>query len=139
MWFYKATVMAKLPEGRGILKSLDLSDSNDEDEINTNLILDSRGQAQNVKDARVYVFGETDITEKSYLEKTELVQLAEMRKRNERNDTPSVHSSSDIVLHETILEKDDTLQKIALRYSCQVKFPWITVYFFIRLYYKIVN
>ncbi|XP_005100404.1 lysM and putative peptidoglycan-binding domain-containing protein 3 [Aplysia californica] len=75
-------------------------------------------QVQNVKAARVYVFGDDDIAEEE-----ETVEF-EMRSRGKGSSTPGsttfIEETPQVQYFEKEIQDGETLQAIALKYACQV-------------------
>lgn len=75
-------------------------------------------QIQNVKSARVYVFGDADVDEEEIL--NDETETHELQRRNKfRNKTISNKETNTLMIERPIL-KGETLQKIAVKYSCEV-------------------
>ena len=72
-------------------------------------------QVQNVKDARVYVFGESDVAEEE-VNNDETLSLRDRGKK--KKQTPKEESSEVLVDRE--ISEGDTLRSLALKYGCPV-------------------
>ena len=102
-----------------------LSDENDKF-VNGN-IRDSGPQVQNVKTARVYIFGDADLDEEELI--NDDLETYELRSRGKSRDSrlkPNAKPISEngresplVSIERPILE-GETLQKIAVKYCCEV-------------------
>ena len=112
-----------IKETRSLLRSLDLSSDNEEYDLQRQAVdyngkTAQNGQIQNVKDARVYVFGESDFACNKLDGNPD---STEMRNRGDRNfPNSNLGPDGDIILIKHSIQKDDSLQKISLKYACPV-------------------
>ena len=85
-------------------------------------VTDTSAEAQNVKSAKVYVFGEGDLAENELynggMELAELRPRGRARMANGANERRSQPNDTDI---ERSITEGDTLQNIALKYGCPVR------------------
>ena len=72
-------------------------------------------QVQNVKSARVYVFGQDDVFE----DDTTDMEMSDFRSRRS-GTVKNAADTDEQVYFEKQLSKDDTLQSVALQYACPV-------------------
>jgi hypothetical protein len=91
-------------------------------EVHSHTLTDSRGQVQNVKAARVYIFSNDDVYEDDESEKVEF-EMPEIRsRRGQGHDTSANMAPAEE--EESFFEKEitdgETLQSLALKYACPV-------------------
>lgn len=93
-------------------------------EVHSHTLTDRKGQVQNVKAARVYVFGDGDLAEDDSNENV-VFEMPEIRVRRGQNGgtVPSNEAAEDDeVFYEKEIIEGDTLQSLSLKYSCPVRF-----------------
>ena len=83
------------------------------------------GQVQNVKSAKVYVFGEgdVDLVEDEEVVEFEMSQLPARRagkSKRKRKKSTNASDASQPLIFERKVEEGDTLQNVAVKYGCQV-------------------
>ena len=88
------------------------------------------GEVQNVKSARVYVFGDASVEEEDFCEQNG-VEMPELRARGSARkqlaDTTAELQENEASYFEKILTEEDTLLGIALKYGCKVH---LLIFFF---------
>lgn len=89
-------------------------------EILSHAIADYKGQVQNVKAARVYIFGDDDIVEDDENDQTEF-EMPEIRSRRGQQ---GIGSGGRLEEEKFYFEKEivdgETLQSVSLKYACPV-------------------
>lgn len=90
-------------------------------EVHSHTLTDRKGQVQNVKAARVYVFGDSDLAEDDSNENVEF-EMPEIRARRGQNgDHSRLGDEDDEVFYEKEINEGETLQSLSLKYSCPVR------------------
>lgn len=91
-------------------------------EVLSHTLTDRKGQLQNVKAARVYVFGDGDLVEDE--DENVEFEMPEVRSRRGQAGGPSSSlqpaGEEDEVFYEKEIGEGETLQSLALKYSCPV-------------------
>ena len=85
---------------------------------------EAAAQVQNVKNAKVYVFGNDDLVEEEINTDHTSIEMPKIRSRGSHDhfNNASVHNNreTDIFYLSHIIEDSDTLQSISLKYGCPV-------------------
>ncbi len=84
----------------------------------------SNAQVQNVKSAKVYVFGDADLAQDEMEINTDnTYEMSELRPRGRTRQqlrTADTQEDNEDIFIEHKIEDGDTLQNISLKYGCQV-------------------
>ena len=88
-------------------------------------------QVQNQKAASVYIFGDAVVTEDEVNADCDVGEMHELRPRGKtakkKKYCENRSSEHEIEYFERAVAKDDTLQSVALKYGCQVRYlaAWV--------------
>ena len=89
-------------------------------EVYSHSITNSKGQVQNVKAARVYVFGDGDVIDDDENVEFELPEIRSRRGQLGADSISSYQNEEQEAFFEKEIGEGETLQSLALKYACPV-------------------